>query len=235
MTDEIQNEDLNPILDTIDGAEEMPDLLDGLVEKSAEDPGSAFTPAMLEGLVVLKRKDHAAFETLRARLKKAGCRVTELDKAMTEETVDGERGRTQADILIAFAGRAELFHSADGKAFADVITNNFREIWPVRSRDFRCWLEWQFFEDSDGVPNSRALQSALNVIEGRARFGRPERRPERFCREADVQCLPIHQERRLPGAGLWMACNRIFGVLLRVLRRVLIEVVVEALMPFFNN
>jgi hypothetical protein len=59
MSDEIDGEDLNPILDAIDAAEEIPDPLDGLVEKSAEDPGAAFTPEVLERLVALKSEDRA--------------------------------------------------------------------------------------------------------------------------------------------------------------------------------
>ena len=87
-----------------------------MVEKSAEDPGAAFTPEVLDRLVALKAEDRASFEAMRARLKKAGCRVTALDEAMAEESGDGGRGPTQADILIDLAGAAELFHSADGTA-----------------------------------------------------------------------------------------------------------------------
>lgn len=175
MSDEIDGEDLNPILDAIDSAEEIPDPLDGLVEKSAEDPGAAFTPEVLERLVALKSEDRAAFEALRARLKKAGCRVTALDEAMAEESGDGGRGPTQADILIDLAGAAELFHSADGTALADILINEHRETWPVRTKGFRRWLARQFFEQTGGAPSSEALQSALNVIEAKAHFDGSER------------------------------------------------------------
>lgn len=175
MRSEIDGEDLNPIVDAIDAAEEISDPLDGLVEKSAEDPGAAFAPEVLERLVALKAEDRAAFETLRAKLKKAGCRVTALDEAMAEETGDGGRGPTQADILIDLAGGAELFHSADGTAFADIMINDHRETWPVRTKGFRRWLARQFFEQTGGAPSSEALQSALNVIEAKAHFDGPER------------------------------------------------------------
>ncbi|MBA3326330.1 MAG: hypothetical protein H0T41_14040, partial [Rhodobacteraceae bacterium] len=175
MSDENDDEDLNPILDAIDAAEEIPDPLDGLVEKSAEDPGAAFMPEVLERLVSLKKEDRAAFEALRARLKKAGCRVTALDEAMAEETGDGGRGPTQADILIELAGAAELFHSADGTAFADLMINDHRETWPVRTKGFRRWLARQFFEETGGAPSSEALQSSLNVFEAKAHFDGPER------------------------------------------------------------
>ena len=158
-----------------DAAEETADPLDGLVEKSAEDPGAAFTPEVLERLATLKKEDRAAFEALRARLKKAGCRVTALDEAMAEDAGDGGRGPTQADILIDLAGAAELFHSSDGTAFADVMINEHRETWPVRTKGFRRWLARQFFEQTGGAPSSEALQSALNVIEAKAHFDGPER------------------------------------------------------------
>ena len=175
MSNEIDGEDLNPILNAIDAAEDIPDPLDGLVEKSAENPGAAFTPEVLERLVALKSEDRAAFEALRAKLKKAGCRVTALDEAMAEESGDGGRGPTQADILIDLAGAADLFHSADGTALADILINEHRETWPVRTKGFRRWLARQFFEQTGGAPSSEALQSALNVIEAKAHFDGPER------------------------------------------------------------
>lgn len=175
MSDGIVSEDLNPILDAIDAAEEVPDPLDGLVEKSAKDPGAAFTSEVLDRLVALKSEDRASFEALRARLKKAGCRVTALDEAMAEESGDGGRGPTQADILIDLADAAELFHSADGTALADLTINDHRETWPVRTKGFRRWLARQFYEQTGGAPSSEALQSALNVIEAKAHFDGPER------------------------------------------------------------
>ena len=61
-----------------------------LVERAATDPGAAFAPDVLERLAALKKNDLAAFETLRAQLKEAGCRVTALDEALAEES--GDRG-----------------------------------------------------------------------------------------------------------------------------------------------
>jgi hypothetical protein len=56
--------------------------MDDLVERTTADPGAAFTPEVLERLAALRRDDRGAFEALRAQLKKAGCRVTALDKTM---------------------------------------------------------------------------------------------------------------------------------------------------------
>lgn len=165
----------NFIADTIDAAEEIRDPLEGLVEKTTTDPGSPFEPDVLESLSALEKDDRAAFEALRAQLKKAGCRVTALDEAIIKESGGSDgRGPSQADILISFAKEIDLFHSPDGAAYADLVVNNHRETWPIRTKGFRRWLTRRFFEATGGAPSSEALQSALNVIEAKAHFDAPE-------------------------------------------------------------
>jgi hypothetical protein len=164
------------VAEAIGAAEDIPDPLDGLVEKTASDPGAAFTPEVLERLAAMKKDERAAFEALRAQLKSAGCRVTALDEAIAEESGDvGGRGPTQADILIDLAQTAELFHALDETGFADLDINGHRETWPIRTKGFRRWLARRFFDATQGAPSSEALQSALNVIEARAHFDARER------------------------------------------------------------
>ena len=163
------------VAEAIAAAEEVTDPLDGLVERTAADPGAPFVPDVLERLCALKREDPATFEGLRSRLKTAGCRVTELDKAIAEENGDAHRrSPSQADTLIGLAADAGLFHTADGTGYADLEINGHRETWPIRRKGFRRWLARRFFEATDGAPNSEALQSALNVIEARAHFDGPQ-------------------------------------------------------------
>src|SRR5687768_8511298 len=66
------------IAQTIDAAQDILDPLDRLIEKSAANPGAAFETEVLEGLATLKKENRAAFESLRSKLKKSGCRVTAL-------------------------------------------------------------------------------------------------------------------------------------------------------------
>jgi hypothetical protein len=49
------------IADAIDGAEEIPDPLAGLAEKTANDPGAPFMPETLEALAALMSDNRAAF------------------------------------------------------------------------------------------------------------------------------------------------------------------------------
>jgi hypothetical protein len=176
MNGDHTNESENLISAAIDAAEEIRDPLEKLVEKCATDPGAPFVPDVLELLAALKRDDRAAFETLRAQLKKAGCRVPALDEAIAEENGDPSgRGPSQSDILIELALSAELFHTPDSTGFADLDINDHRETWPIRAKGFRRWLARSFFEATHGAPSSEALQSALNVIEAKAHFDAPER------------------------------------------------------------
>jgi hypothetical protein len=102
--------DIADIAEAIGLAEDFPDPLDGLVEKSATNPGAAFTHEVLERLAALRKEDRAAFELLRSKLKKSGCHVTALDEAISEKSGDlGGRRPTQLDIWIDLAQTAELF------------------------------------------------------------------------------------------------------------------------------
>jgi hypothetical protein len=56
----------------VDAAEQLREPLEGLVEKTTTDPGAPFAPDVLRRLAALKTEDRAAFEALRAHLKKAG-------------------------------------------------------------------------------------------------------------------------------------------------------------------
>jgi hypothetical protein len=162
------------IKETIDGAEDFHDPLEGLVEKTRTDPGAPFTPEVLEALAALKKSARAAFEKLRSELRAAGCRVTELDKALAESHGGGGHKPTQADILVDLAQDIELFHTNEKTGFADLDINGHRETWPIRSKGFRLWLTQRFFEETGGAPSSEALKSAINAIEAKAQFNAPE-------------------------------------------------------------
>src|SRR5882757_2506139 len=66
------NKPENLIAAAIDAAEDIGDPLEGLVERTATDPGAPFAPDTLVRLAALKKDDRAAFEALRAQLKSAG-------------------------------------------------------------------------------------------------------------------------------------------------------------------
>jgi hypothetical protein len=78
--------------------------------------------------------------------------------------------RSQATILIELATDAELFHSPDGDAYATVRCGEHLETWLLKARGFRDWLARRFHHSEGSAPSSQALQDALDVLSGKARF-----------------------------------------------------------------
>src|SRR5262249_39321593 len=94
------------------------------------------------------------------------------------------------------AAGCELFHAADGRAFASVAVDGgdrvepHTETMPVRGGDFRSWLTRAFFRLTGKPPGSKALQDVLGVLEARARFDGGRR--DVFCRAGAGEGGDIH-------------------------------------------
>ena len=94
--------------------------------------------------------------------------------AMPKGTVDengADKGRpSQRDKLIACASAADLWHDADGTGYATLTVDNHAEHYRMRSKGFRDWLSYRFYQDHKGAPSSQATQDALAALEAKARF-----------------------------------------------------------------
>ena len=143
---------------------------DVLIAAAMTNRGAPFAPDVIRELAALKQADRARYEDVRTRLKQAGSRVTELDVLIAEAAGERRDGRppSHADILVALAEAAELFHTPDDVPYADIEINGHCETWPIQSRGFRRWLKRRFFEETGGAPNGEAVASALGVIEAKA-------------------------------------------------------------------
>ncbi len=98
---------------------------------------------------------------------------------------DGEEGLSTAQELVLIGRKTERFHSTgENEAMARVpVTrqvngkpHSHNETWPVRSSAFRQWLTREFYQQTERVPTSQAMEDALRVLEGDCRFegvGRP--------------------------------------------------------------
>jgi hypothetical protein len=69
----------------------------------------------------------------------------------------------------------ELFHTAGGRAFADLLINGNRETWPVRSKRFSTWLRRCHYEATGAAASAAIIRSALDLVEAQAQFDGPER------------------------------------------------------------
>jgi Bifunctional DNA primase/polymerase, N-terminal/Primase C terminal 2 (PriCT-2) len=80
----------------------------------------------------------------------------------------------QANLLVDTASELQLFHNAEGNAYADFAVGEHCETWPIRSKQFKGWLAQRFYEEYQTAPNSEAISTALNLIEAQAKFDGPQ-------------------------------------------------------------
>jgi hypothetical protein len=78
-------------------------------------------------------------------------------------------------MLINMPVSGELFHTATGTAFADLLINGQRQTWPIRSKRFRAWLRRRHYHATGEALSAEAIRSALDLLEARAQFDAPER------------------------------------------------------------
>src|SRR6184192_539501 len=78
-------------------------------------------------------------------------------------------------MLIEMALCEELFHTAAGTAFADLLIEGHRETWPIRSKRFRSWLRRRYYQATGAAASAAEIRSALDLLEARAQFDGPER------------------------------------------------------------
>jgi hypothetical protein len=92
-----------------------------------------------------------------------------LPEAPENEAADGKPA--QAQTLVALAKDSGTFFHDGNIAFIALHRNGHQEIQPVRSPNYKRWLSRSYWDSQDGkVPNSDALNSALNVLEGFSLF-----------------------------------------------------------------
>src|SRR6516225_3037910 len=78
-------------------------------------------------------------------------------------------------MFIDIARPEDLFHTAIGTAFADVVIDGHRETWPLRSKRFRAFLRRCYYQAAGEAASVAEIRSALDLLEARAQFDGPER------------------------------------------------------------
>src|SRR2546430_14031772 len=68
-----------------------------------------------------------------------------------------------------------LFPPPTGTAYADLLVDGHRETWPIRSKRLRGWLRRRYYQATGGAASPAEIRSALDLLETRAQFDRPER------------------------------------------------------------
>jgi hypothetical protein len=101
--------------------------------------------------------------------------VATADDADSADGAKVPQRHKQADRLIALCRAAELFHDGrNGTSYASMQVQKHVETYPVRSREFRGWLGRGYYGQFGSAPSQKAIDEALNVLEGKAMHEGPE-------------------------------------------------------------
>ena len=120
----------------------------------------------LEGLSVVRNQLTVA--TLEAR-----------DEMRAHSNNGDTEKKTQSALLVELVKEqnVELWHDPDGKAYATITIDGHEENWSLNCRGFKDCLSRLFYKKYNKTPNSQAMQDALCVLSGQARFDGAEHEP----------------------------------------------------------
>lgn len=138
----------------------------------AGDVGAPFEAAALATLRSLRTQDYPGWVRIRARLKRAGCGITELEKQIHHgDGAPPAEDESVADRLIALArSQCTFMHDAQLDSFAVFEANGARQVFGVESRGFSDYLSHAFYTETDRAPSDMALKVALATLRGQAQF-----------------------------------------------------------------
>ena len=77
---------------------------------------------------------------------------------------------SQAELLVKLAEEMTLFHDEFHEAYSVIEVNGHDEILRCRSKTFRRYLAYHFYNQQQKPPSHEALNSALGIIEAKAVF-----------------------------------------------------------------
>jgi hypothetical protein len=93
------------------------------------------------------------------------------DESGAEEVREPPR-KSQATMLVemALASNIELFHTpgADAEGCVVIPADGHQEVWPLKVKRVRRWLEQRFYAEHEKVPGGHAVQDAVNTLTGMA-------------------------------------------------------------------
>jgi len=99
-----------------------------------------------------------------------------LDK-MLKEMEDKPEKKSQSVLLLEVLESIDglmFFHDELSEPFVRIPINNHKEIWRCRGKQFKRYASKIFWDTQEKAINSDALNTALNVIEGKACFDGPQ-------------------------------------------------------------
>lgn len=74
------------------------------------------------------------------------------------------------DELMKITSLANFFHTSDKQSYADINVKEHKETYSLNSKNFKHWLNNQFFLKFNQIPSDYEMAKVLNALEGKALF-----------------------------------------------------------------
>jgi hypothetical protein len=116
-----------------------------------------------------------------------------------QDAADSPAFGSDAQVLLALAASADLFHTSDGKAYATVSINDRNETIPLRSLSFRQWLARAFRQAKNRPPSMDILAQALLALEAYAQFDGPTAKSSSARPKSPIPTTPTAR----PVTSIW--------------------------------
>ena len=101
--------------------------------------------------------------------------VDDHDRVISGNGATDKKNETQVELVLRLAEAADLFQTPDGRLCATVRRKGQAEHLNIGSKAFKDWLIHEFYLEHKKPPSNLVLQSAIGVLEAKARYEGPTR------------------------------------------------------------
>jgi hypothetical protein len=161
----------------------LPNLHKGLEERGYNPTEAAKLAGPVRDAAKVELLKHQTPENLKATgfydrvLKPMGIKLANLEKISAKSHDPDEDKLPVAEQIIKLVrDECELFHDPEQVAYVDVIVDDCRQTYPLRSVEFKRWVSRRLYEEHEKTVNNEAFQAARTTLEAIASFDGEERR-----------------------------------------------------------
>jgi hypothetical protein len=137
------------------------------------DYGAHWETSVIHAAQQCYAEDKPAYHRFRVTLKAVGphVRIGEWSKTV-EGATKSANDDTQARQLVTYVSdHTELFHDKDNMGYVSFDQHGHTETWPLNSKGFSEWMGCRAFADLDMTPGDSTINTALNTLNGMAKYG----------------------------------------------------------------
>lgn len=118
--------------------------------------------------------------------------ATAKNRKDSDDDKDSSERVTQKQLLLSLTPELQLWRDPDGVGYATIVREDVSLNVKIRSKDFREYLDWLFFEAAGTTPSSYVLEDISRTLEARAKFASPEYKTHvRIAGDENASCVHL--------------------------------------------